>query len=275
MLPSDEPMNEVGIGAADEVVKLDGAVVRAGGRAILGPVDLVIRRGEHWVLLGPNGSGKTTLLGLAGAWRQPSAGIVRVLGERLGRVDVRRLRPRIGHVSHAVADRLRPALTAEQVVLTGKSSALETWFQELDDRDRAAARALLADAGCSELADHPVGSCSLGERQRVLIARALFGAPELLLLDEPAAGLDLPARERLVAATEAAASRAGGPTTLLATHHLEEIPPAVTHAALLDRGRVMACGLVEQVLADGPLSRCYGMEVTVERRGGRWWGRAR
>lgn len=257
-----------------EVLSLVSAEVRIGGRRILGPVDLVVTLGEHWVLLGPNGSGKTTLLSLAGAWRQPSAGTVQVLGEELGRVDVRRLRTRIGHVSHAVADRLRPTLTALDVVLTGRAAVLETWWLELREDDRRAARGLLEEMGCGELADRALGTCSLGERQRVLIARALFGAHPLLLFDEPAAGLDLPARERLLAAMTAAATRADAPTTLLATHHLEEVPPTVTHAALLREGSIVATGPVADVLADGPLSACYGIDVTVQRRDGRWWARA-
>lgn len=260
--------------SAAEVLSLVAAEVRIGGHRILGPVDLAVARGEHWVLLGPNGSGKTTLLSLAGAWRQPSAGTVRVLGEELGRVDVRRLRGRIGHVSHAVAERLRPSLSALDVVLTGKAAVLETWWLDLGEDDRRAARDLLGEMGCGELADRQLGSCSLGERQRVLIARALFGAHPLLLFDEPAAGLDLPARERLLGAMTSVARRADAPTTLLATHHLEEVPPTVTHAALLREGSIVAAGPVTDVLADDPLSECYGMHVTVERRDGRWWARA-
>jgi iron complex transport system ATP-binding protein len=259
----------------EETLALEAAQVRIDGQTILGPIDLAVHRGEHWVVLGPNGSGKTTMLSLAGAWRQPSRGAVRVLGERLGRTDVRRLRTRIGHVSHAVAERLRSSLVAEQVVLTGKASTLETWGQDIGAEDRRAVRALLEDVGCGHLAGRPLGGCSLGERQRVLIARALFGAHRLLLLDEPAAGLDLPAREHLVAAMAAAAARSDGPTTVLATHHLEEVPPTVTHAALLRQGRLIAAGRVADVLADGPLTRCYGIEVAVEHRDGRWWARAR
>ena len=260
---------------ASDVVALRGATVRIGGRTILGPVDLTIGAGEHWVLLGPNGSGKTTLLSLAGGWRQPSAGEVRVLGSRLGRVDVRRLRTRIGHVSHAVADRIRPEVLVLDVVLTGKASVLETWWQDLTAGDRARARSLLDDVGCLALAERPLGTCSLGERQRVLIARALFGAHPLLLFDEPAAGLDLPARERLLAAMTAAATGDDPPTTILATHHLEEIPVTATHAALLRGGLVVASGRAPDVLTGDGLSACYGIDVVVERRDGRWWGRAR
>jgi iron complex transport system ATP-binding protein len=252
-----------------------GATVRVGGRTILGPVDLRVGAGEHWVLLGPNGSGKTTLLALAGGWRQPSAGEVRVLGSRLGRIDLRGLRTRIGHVSHAVADRLRPELAVEDVVLTGKASVLETWWQDLTADDRTRARALLDEVGCLELASRPLGTCSSGERQRVLIARALFAEHPLLLFDEPAAGLDLPAREQLLRAMTRPASGDDSPTTLLATHHLEEIPTTVTHAALLRQGLVAASGRAPDVLTGAGLSACYGIDVVVERRDGRWWGRAR
>jgi iron complex transport system ATP-binding protein len=160
-------------------------------------------------------------------------------------------------------------------VLTGKASVLETWWQDLTDDDRARARALLDEVGCLDLASRPLGSCSLGERQRVLIARALFGEHPLLLFDEPAAGLDLPARERLLGAMTRAASREDPPTTILATHHLEEIPTTVTHAALLREGRLAAAGREDDVLTDAGLSACYGLDVAVERRDGRWWARAR
>jgi iron complex transport system ATP-binding protein len=253
---------------------LEGAEVRADGRTILGPLDLAVRAGEHWVLLGPNGSGKTTLLSLAGAWRQPSRGHVRVLGEELGRVDVRQLRRRIGHVSHAVADRLRPSLPVRDVVLTGKAAVLETWWLEPTVDDLAQVAALLEEVGCAALAERPLGTCSMGERQRVLIARALFGAHRLLLLDEPAAGLDLPGRELLLGAVVAATERPDAPTTVLATHHLEEVPSTATHAALLRGGRAVAAGRVEDVLTDERLSACYGIGVRVERRAGRWWARA-
>jgi iron complex transport system ATP-binding protein len=258
-----------------EVLALRGATVRAGGRTILGPVDLTVHEREHWVVLGPNGSGKTTMLSRARGLREPSAGGGRVLGARLGRVDVRRLRTRIGHVSHTVADRLRPELPVQDVVLTGKASVLETWWQELTDRDRTRARALLDDVGCLELSERTLGTCSLGERQRVLIARALFGEHPLLLFDEPAAGLDLPARERLLAAMTSATTGDDPPTTMLATHHLEEIPTTATHAALLREGRLVATGRAADVLTDAGLSACYGLDVVVERRDGRWWARAR
>lgn len=253
-----------------DAVAMAGAEVRVGGRRIAGPLDLVIGAGERWALLGPNGSGKTTALSLIGARRQPSAGTVDVLGERLGRTDVRRLRPRIGHVSHRVADALRGDATVLDTVLTGRDATLVTWWQRFDDDDVARAHHLLASIGCHELAARPLETCSLGERQRVLIARALFGEHELLLFDEPAAGLDLPARERLLAAMTAVTVT----TTVLATHHLEEIPGTTTHAALLRDGRVLAAGLIGDVLIDDRLSDCFGMPIVVDRDGGRWRARA-
>jgi iron complex transport system ATP-binding protein len=253
-------------------VVLEGVgVTVSGGRRILGPVDLRVGVGERWALLGPNGAGKTTLLSIAGAWRQPSVGRATVLGAELGRADVRVLRARIGHVSHTVADRLRRGLTVRQTVLSGRASTLETWGQAFDEAELGEADALLDQVGCSALAGRPLGSCSQGERQRVLLARGLFGRRELLILDEPAAGLDLPGREALIAAIDSAA----GPTTLLATHHLEELAPSTTHAALMRDGSIVAAGTVDDVLVDEPLSRCFGIGVDVTRREGRWQAVAR
>ena len=262
-----------------EALRLEAVEVVVAGapgpRRILGPVDLSVRAGERWAILGPNGSGKTTLISVAGAWRHPSAGRAAVLGETLGRTDVRRLRARIGHVGHTVTERLRPGLVCLDAVLTGRTSGLETWFQPLTDDDRAEARALLAEVGCAHVADRALSTCSQGERARVLLARARFGRRELLLFDEPAAGLDLPGREALLAAMEAAAHANGAPTSLLATHHLEELPPSTTHAALLREGSILAAGAVDRVLTDAALSDCFGMAISVGRRAGRWSAVAR
>jgi len=245
-------------------------VAIAGGRRILGPVDLRVQAGERWALLGPNGSGKTTLLSVAGAWRHPSAGRATVLGETLGRTDVRRLRARIGHVGHTVTERLRPGIVCLDAVLTGRASGLETWYQPLSDEDRKEARAMLAEVGCAHVADRALSTCSQGERARVLLARARFGRRELLLFDEPAAGIDLPGREALLAAMEAGGHADGATTSLLATHHLEELPPSTTHTALLRDGGLVAAGPVEDVLTDAALSDCFGMPISVARRAGRW-----
>ena len=253
-------------------VAIEGAQVRINGRIILGPVDLRVGKHERWVLLGPNGSGKTTLLKLAGARRQPSAGVVRIFGRRVGRTDIRTLHPRIGHVSHALADLVRPSIRVLDVVLTGRDAALESWMHEFDDTDRELATSLLTQVGCDDLAERTLGTCSMGERQRVLLARAMFGRHDLLLFDEPAAGLDLPARERLLIAMTSGSS--AGPASVLATHHLEEIPSTTTHAALLRAGLIVTQGPIEDVLRPGALSECFGLQIDVERRGGRWSARA-
>jgi iron complex transport system ATP-binding protein len=255
-----------------DAVAMDGVSVRISGRTILGPVDLHVGEHERWVLLGPNGSGKTTLLRVAGARRQPTSGVVRIFGERVGRTDVRALHPRIGHVSHSLADQLRPSIPVLDVVLTGRDAALEPWMRQFDEADRVRAAELLRQVGCEELADRTLGTCSMGERQRILLARAMFGAHDLLLFDEPAAGLDLPARERLLTAMTTVSPN--DPASVLATHHLEEIPATTTHAALLRAGRIVANGPIEDVLRPDALSACFGLAIEVERRGGRWSGRA-
>jgi iron complex transport system ATP-binding protein len=248
-------------------VAMTAATVRIGGRPILGPLDLVVGNGEQWVLLGPNGGGKTTALSLMGARRQSSSGEVRVLGERLGRTDVRALRRRIGHVSHRLAEEMPGRRTVVETVLTGRDGVLVPWGRTFGESARAEATALLETVGCGLLAGRPLATCSLGERQRVLIARALYGEHELLLFDEPAAGLDLPARELLL---DAMAAAAVARTTVLATHHLEEIPPTATHAGLLRGGELVASGPIEEVLADEPMSACFGLPLTVQRHAGRW-----
>ena len=257
-----------------EVLRLERAEIRTDGRRILGPVDLVVHAGERWILLGPNGSGKTTLLGLAGARRHPSSGTATVLGLTLGRGDTRTLHPRIGHGSHTLTELMPGGLSAMDVVLTGRRSSLVTWLQPYDEDDRRIARARLDDVGCGAFADRIFSTLSQGERQRVLLARALAGEPELLILDEPAAGLDLPARESLIAALEIAAAGPRSPTTMIATHHLEEIPPSATHAALLRDGSFVATGPIEDALTADHLRAAFDLDLEVGRRNGRWWAAA-
>ena len=256
-------------------VEFRKAVVRIDGRTVLGPVDLRVGRGDRWVLLGPNGGGKTTLLALAGARRQPSSGRVAVLGAALGSSAVRAIHPRISHTSHVLAERMPPGLTVRTVVLTGKRAVLSPWFQEFDEEDQRRSAALLDRVGCEHLVSRRFDTCSQGERQRILLARALYPDPELLILDEPASGLDLPARETLIEALETVLVEPSAPTTILATHHLEEIPPSSTHAALLRDGLLVASGEIEEVLTPGSLEACFGIAVDVGRRGARWWAVAR
>jgi iron complex transport system ATP-binding protein len=260
------------------VVELEGAAVRTPDATLLAPLSWRVRAGEHWVVLGPNGAGKTTLLSVLAARRQPSAGRVRLLGEEMGRVDVRTLWPRLGLVGHTIADRVPPRARAVDVVRTGPTGSLTPWWDKPDRDAEATARALLARLGCGALADRTLDTCSQGERQRVLLARALAARPELLLLDEPAAGLDMPGREALLGALEHAA--AGGPeralnaTSVLVTHHLEEIPTSTTHALLIAGGAVVVTGPLADVLQPAPLEACFGLPVRVERHAGRWFARA-
>jgi iron complex transport system ATP-binding protein len=264
MEPSREP---------SDVLRIVDATVSIGSNRILGPVSLSVRVGESWAILGPNGSGKSTLLDLAGGIRHPTSGTVAIHGDRLGSVDVRELRTRIGFVGHHVAEAIPPSLAVREVVLTGKRSTLVPWMQTFDDQDRRLADDLLRRVRCEELSRRPLATCSQGERQRVMLARALFGRPELLLLDEPAAGLDLPGRELLVEALSTAT--ATPTTTILVTHHVEEIPRTTTHAALLRRGHFVASGAIAEVLTDMNFTASFDLSITVTARDGRWLAQAR
>ena len=259
----------------DPIVALEDVTVRVEGSRILGPVSVRIGAGERWVLLGPNGGGKTTLLGVIGARRQPSSGSAQVLGVSFGHGDLRDLQRRIGHASHSLSDLFPQGLRVLDVVLTGTRSVLSPWFQDYDPSERARAEAQLAAVGCSELAGRGFATCSQGERQRVLLARAMVAEPRLLVLDEPSAGLDLPSREALIAALERSIRERPDLTVVLATHHLEEIPPSATHAALLRDGCLVSSGPIEEALTREHLAGCFGIDVEVSRREGRWFGTAR
>lgn len=240
------------------------------GVDILRGIDWTIRPGEHWVVLGPNGCGKTTLVRIASMWLHPSAGEVEVLGERLGRTDVRVLRRRVGFASASMADLLRGDLLVADVVMTARNAALEPWWHDYDDADRASALEALTRVGVPHLADRRFGACSSGERQRVLVARALSTDPGLLLLDEPTAALDLAGREQFVRMLAMLADDNAMPPMALVTHHVEEIPDGFTHALLLRDGRAVAQGPLDDVLTSSSLSACFGLPLTLERRRGRY-----
>jgi iron complex transport system ATP-binding protein len=242
---------------------------------ILKGVDWTVRPQDRWVILGPNGSGKTTMFELASGYLHPTRGAVEILGQRLGRVDVRRLRERIGLVSSAVAKKLMPGVTAEGVVVSGRHAALEPWWHSYSTADHRKARGLLADAGFAEIADRPFGVLSDGERQQVLLARALINDPDLLLLDEPAAGLDMGGRERLVARLASVASDPLSPPIVMITHHVEEIPAGFTHVLLLRSGRVVTAGPIHEALSAASLSEAFGVDLLLEGTSGRWHSRAR
>jgi iron complex transport system ATP-binding protein len=240
------------------------------GLAVLRGVNWVVQPGQRWVVLGPNGSGKTTMFELASGYLHPTRGSVGILDHQLGRVDVRRLRERIGLVSTALVKKLLPGITASEVVVSGRRGALEPWWEEYEPADWRRARDLLADAGFGYLADRPFGFLSDGERQQVLLARALMGRPELLLLDEPAAGLDVGGRERLVGYLSRLAADTDHPATVMITHHVEEIPTAFTHALLLREGRVVVAGPLGEVLTADGLSETFGLALELRFSAGRW-----
>jgi iron complex transport system ATP-binding protein len=241
---------------------------------ILTGIDWTVRPGEQWAVLGPNGAGKSTLLDIAAGMRHPSRGVVEILGETVGRVDLRTLRERIGHVDVKTEDAFSPRRTAREVVLTGATGTIQVLGERVCAADRSRAQQLLEQFGCVDVAEHAFASCSQGERRRILLARAMMRRPPLLLLDEPADGLDLPGREALLAALASLAGGSSPPAVVLVTHHLEELPPTITHALLLADGRASACGPATEVLAEEPLSACFGVRVSVSRADGRWAARA-
>ena len=239
------------------------------GRSLLDKVNLTVRAGEHWALLGANGAGKTTLLSLAGAYQHPTRGYVHVLGHQLGRVDVRDLRPLIGHVNphHPV----RSGRTVYEVVLTGATGSIELiprWRPS--DEQRRLADELVTLVGLDALREARWPTLSHGERARTLIARALMPRPRLLLLDEPASGLDVAAREQLLTSIDQLRARHPTLTSVLVTHHLEELPASTTHALLLRRGRVLASGRANDVLTTRLVSACFDHPIRIARNAGRW-----
>jgi len=258
------------VSAGELALSLRGVGLVRDGRALLDGIDWDVAHHERWVVLGRNGSGKTSLVRIASLYLHPSQGEVRVLGQLLGRTDVRTLRKRVALASSAMAQQLRPELTATDVVMTAKNAALEPWWHRYDDDDRDKAISLLERLHVGALAGRMVGTLSSGEQQRVLLARTLMAEPGLVLLDEPTAGLDLGGREELVASLAALASDPASPATVLVTHHVDEIPPGFSHVLLLREGRVLAAGPIAGTLTAANLSACFGLPLVLERRGTRW-----
>jgi iron complex transport system ATP-binding protein len=263
---------------ASEVVRFDAVSVQRSShgftRTLLDRVDWSVCAGEHWGILGPNGAGKTTLVRVASAQMRPSAGGAFVFGHRLGGVPLQRLRSQIGLVEPAIGRRFPPERTVLEVVLTGLGgTVLPVGEYNADDRERAHNALSLVAAG--RVAERSFASCSEGERSRVLLARALVTDASLLVLDEPAAGLDLAGRELLLEAFGAAVSRRPGLATLTVTHHIEDLPAATSHALLLREGRVVAAGPLGDSLDDRTLSACFGLPLRLERIDGRLFPHAR
>lgn len=253
---------------------LHDVVVRRSGRNLLDHVDVEVSEGERWVVLGPNGAGKSTMLRLLAARLHPTSGTVDILGERLGRTDVFELRPLIGLASQELAETIPETEKALDVVVTAGYGVTGRWREEYDEMDLERARDLLAAFGVDDLADRSFATLSTGERKRVLSARALMTDPELLLLDEPASGLDLGGREELVRSLSILAKDPATPVTVMVTHHVEEIPPGFTHALLMRAGTIVAAGPIGQTLTSQNLTRAFGLPLVVEQHGERFTARA-
>ena len=258
---------------AGTVLDLRGVSVRRGGRTILGPIDWIVRSGERWAIVGPNGAGKTTLVQVASTYLWPTTGSVRVLGQTIGEVDARTLRERIGYAGSGLERAIDDAVTALDVVVTARHAALGPWWHRYTDADRDRARGLLDRLGVGAFAETPMGILSTGERRRVQIARALMPEPALLILDEPAAGLDLGAREALVDTLDGLAGDPALAAIVLVSHHLEEIPASFGRALVLGDGRAVASGAIADALASGPLSAAFGRALVVGRADGRFTAR--
>ena len=255
------------------VAMVDVSVVRS-GKTILKDISWTINDNERWVVIGPNGAGKTTLLQIFQTMIFPTEGLVEILGEFLGLVDVFEIRPRVGFASASMIDHFPEHETALDVVKTSAYSMTGTWRENYEKADIVRARNLMSDWSVDSLAEQPFKVLSEGEKKRVLIARALMANPEILLMDEPAAGLDIVGREEMVTQLEKFAKNQNSPVLVLITHHVEEIPDGFTHVLCLRDGEIVAKGKIQEILNDEIMSRTFGIDLHVEQistaRGLRW-----
>jgi iron complex transport system ATP-binding protein len=254
----------------DAVLQLNGVSVRRGTKLLLDSIDWTVEQDERWAILGPNGAGKTTLLQIAAATLHPTSGTAYVLGERLGAVDVFELRPRIGIASASVAQRIPNYEVVIDLVVSAGYALMGRWREAYGRLDVRRAHMLLDRMGVGDLAERTYGTLSEGERKRVQIARALMTDPELLLLDEPAAGMDLGGREDLIKRLTRFAADPDAPASVLVTHHPEELPPGISHIMLMREGRIVTAGLARDVMTTANLTATFGLPLSVERRNGRW-----
>ncbi|GJF10643.1 iron ABC transporter ATP-binding protein [Mycolicibacterium cyprinidarum] len=272
-VPLDRSEEEVEAADPDLLIDFAKVTLRRGGRTLVGPVTWSVELDERWVVIGPNGAGKTSLLRIAAAMEHPSSGTAYVLGERLGRVDMSELRARVGLSSSALSQRVPDDEIVQDLVVSAGYAVLGRWRERYDEMDYHQALEILESVGAEHLAERVYGTLSEGERKRVLIARSLMTDPELLLLDEPAAGLDLGGREELVARLGDLAADPDSPALVLVTHHVEEIPPGFSHCLILSEGDVVDSGLLSDVLTAENLSKAFGQSITLDVLDGRYFAR--
>jgi iron complex transport system ATP-binding protein len=259
--------------AARRVIDLANVTVRRGAKNILDDISWQVQENQRWVIMGPNGAGKTTLMQICTGYLHPTSGQTKILDKQLGKTDVRELRSRIGLSSAALNSFLPPEETVFNSVLTASYGITGRWRERYDEIDFQRTNQLLSDWGLTELAQRTVGTLSEGERKRVHIARALMADPEILILDEPAAGLDVAGREDLVARLANLAADPMSPTLILVTHHVEEIPPNFTHALLLSDAKVSRVGLINDVIKSDSMSLAFKAPLEVEFGDDRWYAR--
>ena len=262
------------VALAVDVARLDSVTVRRGDATLLRDISWTLRSDERWVVIGANGAGKTTLLQIAAGAIRPTSGSVELLGEPLDEADLDDLLPRVGWASAALADRLPADERVLDVVLTASYGAVRRGAERYDSADEMRARDLLGQLGCRLLVERRFGTLSEGERKRVQLARALMTDPELLLLDEPAAGLDLGGREALLRTLTRLAQDPAAPALVLVSHHVEEVPAGFTHAMLLREGSAVAAGPLAEVMTSATLSACFGLPLRLHRHADRYTARA-
>ncbi len=257
------------------LIAMENVSVARDGNNILGPLTWSLDAGERWVVIGPNGAGKTTFLQLASALIHPTAGTVEILGEKLGQVDIFEIRPRVGICSSALSSLLPDDEKVLDLVLTAAYGISGRWIEEYDLWDESRAKALLDLFGVRELFNRSYGTLSEGERKRVQIARSLMTNPEILLLDEPAAGLDLGGREDILLRLANYLNEEGAPASIIVTHHIEEIPAGTTHVLLLQSGQIFSAGPIQTTLTESNINELFTTNISLAFDGKRYFATSR
>tara|TARA_B100000700_G_C15037354_1_gene853444 strand:+ start:1839 stop:2633 length:795 start_codon:yes stop_codon:yes gene_type:complete len=254
----------------ENILKLSDVNLTRNRKHLLRDLNFEVLSNQNWVILGPNGCGKTSLLKIASMFEHPSSGSVTLLEHTLGTCDIRSIRHLVGFTGHGISQLLRPDLLTEDVVITAKHGALEPWWHTYSSEDKLKAHDHMETLGINHLAKQRFGTLSTGEKQRALLARSLMSDPKLLLLDEPASGLDLPSREELMQSLSALVSESSSPPVVMVTHHVEEIPKGFSHILFLKEGSTMESGPISEKLNSKNLSKCFGIDLDIREFNGRW-----